>query len=128
MTNNTTSTDILKACQHGISLWQQAFNRQDAAACAQQYTENAIMIARPFGTFQGREDIQAFWQKIIDDGFCDVNYTDVDWTQETKNTYILTSKWTMNKAFGVVHKEVWQVDADGLARLTDDDFEVLGER
>ena len=42
--------------------------------------------------------------------------------------YILTSSWTMNKAFGVVHREHWQVGADGLAKLASDDFEVQGER
>ena len=45
-----------------------------------------------------------------------------------ESNYILTSKWTMNKAFGVVHKEVWTMQEDGKARLTYDEFEVLGER
>ena len=42
--------------------------------------------------------------------------------------YILTASWTMNKAFGVVHREHWALEADGCARLVSDDFEVQGER
>ncbi len=34
----------------------------------------------------------------------------------------------MNKAFGVVHREHWALEADGCARLVSDDFEVQGER
>lgn len=120
--------DVLAACKQGIAAWQQAFNSQDAQGCAAQYNESCTMHARPFGTFEGREAIQAFWQGIIDQGFKDVDYTDVNWEAHGDNGYILTSKWTMNKAFGVVHKELWVVESDGHARLIHDDFEVQGER
>ena len=120
--------NLLEICQAGINAWQQAFNRQDAAGCAAQYTESAVMHARPFGTFTGREQIREFWQSIIDQGFADVAYTNVSWTPEGEDGYILTSSWTMNKAFGVVHREHWQLQADGQARLVFDEFEVQGER
>ncbi len=119
---------VLEACQAGIEAWKQAFNRQDAQGCAAQYEADTTMIAKPFGTFEGREQIQAFWQNIMDQGFSDVAYTDTTWEQLDDNSYILTSKWTMNKAFGVVHKEIWTLQQDGKARLTYDEFEVLGER
>ncbi len=122
------SNPVLAKCQAGISAWQQAFNSQDAAGCAAQYAEDTVMEARPFGIFKGREAIQAFWQNIIDQGFKDVNYTNVTWEPKGDDGYILTSSWTMNKAFGVVHREHWQIQADGLARLVSDDFEVQGER
>ncbi|NIY90560.1 YybH family protein, partial [Vibrio campbellii] len=48
--------------------WKTAFNNQDAAGCAAQYTEDCIMVAKPFGTFEGREAIQGFWQHIMDQG------------------------------------------------------------
>ncbi|MBN3494849.1 YybH family protein [Vibrio neptunius] len=119
---------VLEACQAGIEAWKAAFNRQDAKGCAEKYAEDTTMIAKPFGTFEGREQIQAFWQNIIDQGFSDVSYTDTKWEKVDDNNYILSSKWTMNKAFGVVHKEVWTLQEDGKARLTYDEFEVLGER
>ncbi len=119
---------VLEACKKGIAAWQQAFNSQDAKGCAQQYEVDCVMQAKPFGTFEGREAIQAFWQNIIDQGFADVDYTDVTWEAEGEDGYILTSSWTMNKAFGVVHREHWKVGADGSAKLVSDDFEVQGER
>ena len=119
---------VLERAQAGISAWQIAFNNQDAAGCAAQYAEDAVMIAKPFGTFEGREAIQAFWQNIMDQGFNSVDYTNTKWEQDSEQGYILTSDWTMNKAFGVVHKELWEIQADGLSRLTYDEFEVLGER
>ena len=122
------SNQVLEACKKGIAAWQTAFNNQDAQGCAAQYNEDCVMHARPFGTFEGREAIQAFWQGIIDQGFKDVDYTDVKWEEHQDGGYILTSSWTMNKAFGVVHREHWVVEEDGQARLISDDFEVQGER
>lgn len=123
-----TPDQILAACKQGIAAWQQAFNHQDAKGCAEQYNEQCTMEAKPFGTFKGREQIQAFWQGIIDQGFKDVDYTDVKWEAIGDDGYLLSSSWTMNKAFGVVHKEHWKIDTDGKARLVNDDFEVQGER
>ena len=123
-----TTNNILQACKKGIAVWQQAFNSQDAKGCAEQYMDNCVMQAKPFGTFEGKEAIQGFWQNIIDQGFAEVNYTEVTWDAIGEDGYILTSNWTMNKAFGVVHREHWQVGADGVAKLASDDFEVLGER
>lgn len=124
--------DVLAACKQGINDWQLAFNRQDAKGCAAQYSENCVMEAKPFGIFEGRAAIEAFWQGIIDQGFADVDYTDVQWQPFEDNAgnkgYVLSSKFTMNKAFGAVHKEHWVVEADGKARLVSDNFEVLGER
>jgi len=64
----------------------------------------------------------------MEQGFADVDYTDVQWEPIADNGYILTSKWTMNKAFGAVYREHWIVEVDGKARLISDDFEVQGER
>ena len=118
----------LNACKQGIAAWQDAFNNQDAQGCAAQYNENCTMHARPFGTFEGRDAIQAFWQNIMNQGFKEVEYTDTQWQAHGEKGYILTSSWTMNKAFGVVHRELWAVEDDGKARLISDDFEVQGER
>ncbi|MGY3572783.1 YybH family protein [Vibrio paucivorans] len=122
------NNSVLDACKAGISAWQSAFNHGNAKGCAQQYAEGTTMVAKPFGTFVGREAIENFWQGIIDQGFSNVEYQDVEWTAEGEDGFILTSSWTMNKAYGVVHKEHWKLQADGKARLEYDEFEVLGER
>lgn len=128
MTQSELENTILTACKQGIDTWQAAFNQQNAAGCAGQYTEDSVMDARPFGTFKGRASIEAFWQGIIDQGYCEVEYSNVNWEKAEGPGYILTSNWTMNKAFGVVHKEHWIIETDGKARLITDDFEIQGER
>ena len=117
---------MLKALNEGSERWKSSFNSGDAAGCAAQYEESAVMHARPFGTFTGREEIQSFWQKLIDDGFRDVDYIDskIEIIDETSG--ILTSRWKMNKASGVIHKELWVLQADGTAKLREDDFEAQG--
>ncbi|SON52021.1 YybH family protein [Vibrio tapetis] len=122
------SNEVLEICKQGLTAWQNAFNSQDAKGCADQYNENCVMTADPAGQFEGNEVIQAFWQGFMDQGFADVQYTNVKWEAHGDNGYILSSNWTMNKAFGVVHRELWVVEADGKARLASDHFEMLGER
>ena len=116
-------TSILDAVQQASSRWQAAFNSGDAAGCAAEYESTAVMHARPFGTYTGTAEIQAFWQKIIDDGFSDVEYLNpkIEVLDDTSAT--LTSGWKMNKAKGIIHKELWVLQDDGSAKLREDDFE-----
>jgi len=123
-----TEQQILALCKEGISAWQAAFNQQDAAGCAAQYSEDCVMEAKPIGIFKGRAEILGCWQHIIDQGFTDVSYTNVNWQPGADGGYILTSNWTMNKAYGVVHREHWIIEPDGKARLKSDSFEILGDR
>ena len=123
-----TDNNILALCKEGISAWQKAFNNQDAAGCAAQYTEDCIMQAKPLGVFKGREEILGCWKNIIAQGFSYVEYSNVNWEADENGGYILTAEWKMNKAFGVVHREHWVVEADGKARLKSDSFEILGEK
>lgn len=123
-----TEQQVLDACKAGITAWQSAFNSQNAEGCAEQYMQDGVMVARPFGTFEGREAILSFWQDLISKGFDEVNYTDVQWEAEGDNGFVLKANWTMNKAYGVIHREHWVIDTDGKARLVYDEFEVQGER
>ena len=106
--------------------WQSAFNSGDGAACAAQYEQTAIMHARPFGTFTGTTEIQSFWEKLIADGFSDIEYLEPHIEVVDSAQAILTSRWQMNKASGVIHKELWVMQADGTAKLREDDFEAMG--
>lgn len=128
MTNMASSADekLLATVRDASEAWKSAFNSGNAAGCAAQYEENAVMIAQPFGTFKGREEIQGFWQKLIDDGFSDVEYVaPTDLKVERDDAVILSSNWKMNKAKGVITKELWVVQADGTAKLREDEFEAI---
>ena len=84
------------------------------------------MHARPFGSFTGTAEIQGFWQKLIEDGFSDVEYIDPRIEVVDQASAILVSGWKMNKASGVIHKELWVLQEDGTAKLREDDFEAKG--
>ena len=124
--NEQQKTAILTKVTAASETWKNAFNQGDAELCAKQYTPGAIMQARPFGTFTGYEAIKAFWQDLITKGFTDVNYIEPTYQVINEQSVILTSRWRMNNAGGVIHKELWQQQADGEFKLAQDDFEVLG--
>jgi ketosteroid isomerase-like protein len=117
---------VLNAVNKASAQWQSAFNSGDAAGCAAQYETTAIMHARPFGTFKGTSEIQGFWQKLVDDGFSDVEYVEPKIKVVDESSAVLTSGWKMNKASGVIHKELWVIQEDGSAKLREDDFEAKG--
>ena len=116
---------ILIAVEVAITTWRAAFNSGDAVGCAAQYEADAVMQARPFGTYTGTEEILAFWKNLIDGGFCDVEYINPKVEVVDEISAILTSEWKMNKAAGVVHRELWVLQADGSAKLRDDNFEAM---
>lgn len=123
MTTAEQKAAVLEAVNRASAQWKAAFNSGDAAGCAAQYEKNAVMHARPFGTFTGTSEIQEFWQKLIDDGFTDVDYVEPKMEVIDEVSAILTSGWKMNKAVGVIHKELWVLQADGTVKLREDDFE-----
>lgn len=120
-----TSETILAAVRQASESWKHSFNTGNAAGCAAQYEADAVMHARPFGTFTGTEEIQAFWQKLIDDGFAEVEYIEPELKVIDETSALLTSKWKMNNASGIIHKELWVLQEDGSAKLREDDFEAL---
>ncbi|CUH52930.1 YybH family protein [Shimia marina] len=106
--------------------WRDAFNAGDATAAAALYEEDAIMVAKPFGTFEGRDAIQAFWQNLIENGYDDIVYTQTT-TQvvdQSLNAAQVSAQWRMNKAHGIITNELWVMQPDGTALLREDHFEV----
>lgn len=125
MKDQEQETTVLEATKQASQNWQMAFNSGDAGGCADQYEQDAVMHAKPFGTFTGIRDIQAFWQKLIDDGFSDVEYLAPNIKVMDQSSAVLTAHWQMNKARGVIHKELWILQADGTAKLRTDEFEAV---
>ena len=120
-----TNNVVLDKVYEASARWKSAFNSGDADGCAAQYEAEACMFARPMGTFTGSEAIREFWQNLITEGFADVQYIDPKFEILDERSVLLTSKWKMNKAAGVIHKELWVIQDDGSAKLREDDFEVL---
>jgi pimeloyl-ACP methyl ester carboxylesterase len=110
---------VLKASQE----WIKNFNKGDTIAVAQAYTENAIMVAKPFGTFKGREAIKNFWSPFIASGATNLKYTNTQVKIVTENKAILSSDWHMNVGKGVITNETW-IKTGGVWKLSEDYFEV----
>lgn len=117
---------ILDAVNLASSKWKNAFNSGDAVGCADQYESNAVMKATPFGVFTGTAEIQAFWQKLIDDGFAEVEYIKPKIEIIDSNSALLLSGWKMNKAHGVITRELWVLQPDRTVKLREDEFEAQG--
>ena len=103
--------------------WRSFFNQGDAAGCASMYEEDAELVAKPFGSFKGIAEIEAFWRGVIGQGLSDVTYVDPVIEQVDETSTVLTSGWKMNKAQGVITRELWVVQPDGSMLLREDHFE-----
>ena len=119
---------ILDAVKKASESWQANFNAGDAAGCTSHYEEDAIMKVKPFGTFKGHDQIMAFWQKIIEDGFAEVEYIDPQYEVLDDTSAVLNSGWRMNKASGVITKELWVIQDNGTVKLREDDFEITNTK
>lgn len=116
---------VESATRAASARWKESFNKGDAAGCAACYEADAEMIATPFGTFVGRAQIEAFWQKLIADGFAEVDYVDPQIEVIDDRSAVLTSGWKMNKGQGVITRELWVLQANGTALLKEDHFEAV---
>lgn len=120
-------TKIEQAVRAGSERWKSAFNAGDADGCASCYEPNATMVAAPFGTFVGRDAIEAFWAKLIADGYTGVDYIDPNITVVDDRSAVLSASWKMNNAHGVITRELWVLQNDGTALLREDHFEAQGD-
>ena len=83
------------------------------------------MTVKPFGMFAGIKSIQGFWENSISQGYSNVSYIEPDIEKINTNSAIISSKWKMNKAHGIITKELWILQDDGQAKLRIENFEVL---
>ena len=101
-------------------------NSGDAAGAASAYEDDAVMTALPFGRFVGKPAIEAFWVDIISKGLSDVKYIEPKIEVISDQAAIISSKWSMNAAHGLITKELWVLQDDGTAKLRIDNFEIQG--
>lgn len=114
--------EVLKASQQ----WIANFNKGKTIAVSKAYTKNALMVAKPFGTFKGRQAIEAFWTPFIESGATNLKYTNTQIKVVTENKAILSSDWEMNVGKGIITNETWIKTGDTW-KLSEDYFEVKEE-
>ncbi|WP_299159081.1 hypothetical protein [uncultured Tenacibaculum sp.] len=118
--------------QHKVALevldaskaWIANFNKGNAAACVNGYTQNAVINAQPFGIKKGRKEITGFWAPFIQSGATNLIYTNVQIEVVNKTTAFLSANWSMNVGKGIIYQEKWE-KKEGTWLLTYDNFQVL---
>lgn len=127
MTRASAEFDLVTAVAKASKTWRDAFNTGDAATAAAMYEEDAVMVAKPFGTFTGRAAIQSFWADLIDKGFSNIAYyhTQTAIVDTSLQAVKISAEWQMNNAKGIITNELWVLQADGGALLREDHFEVI---
>ena len=105
--------------------WIQDFNKRNIQGCVEAYTTDAVVNARPMGTFKGISEIEGFWRPFIETGAGELEYNNVVLALEDENTVLLKADWKMNVGHGVIIQERWVKQSDGGWLLEYDDFEFL---
>ncbi len=100
-----------------------SFNDGDVDACIGAYKSDAVMNAKPFGTFTGIEEIDAFWRPFMATGPGELEYSNVELDVIDQNTVHLSADWKMNVGRGIITKERWVRMPEGWF-LEQDDFEL----
>ncbi len=116
---NNVKNEVLDASKNWIS----NFNQGNTTEISNAYTKDAIMVAKPFGTFEGREAISEFWTPFVQSGATDLTYTNTQVKIINNSKAIISSNWSMNVGKGVITNETW-VKEDGKWKLKEDHFEV----
>ena len=105
--------------------WIHDFNLGKSDACIAAYTPDAVMRAKPMGTFIGTEAIAQFWKPFMASGAKELTYADVNIEIVDESTALLSATWSMNVGRGVITKEKWIKQENGDWLLAEDNFEVL---
>lgn len=104
--------------------WISNFNEGNTTKISNAYLEDAVMVAKPFGTFKGKKAIGEFWTPFIKSGATDLKYTDTKVKVINKNKAIISSNWSMNIGKGIITNETW-VKVNGTWKLKNDLFEAI---
>ncbi|MFT4579494.1 MAG: ketosteroid isomerase-like protein [Nitrospinales bacterium] len=112
--------DVLESSQK----WIEAFNKGDADTCIAGYQADAVINAKPLGTFTGTDEIDAFWRPFMAAGAGALEYKDVQLEVVDASTVLLSASWTMNVGRGIITLEKWVLQIDDNWLLAQDDFEI----
>jgi ketosteroid isomerase-like protein len=121
MTNDEKIKQAVLVCSQK---WIEAFNKGDADTCIAGYQADAVINAKPLGTFKGTGEIDAFWRPFMASGAGELKYSDVKLEVVDATTVLLSAIWTMNVGRGIITLEKWVLQNEGNWLLVQDDFEI----
>lgn len=105
--------------------WIQDFNNKNINGCVEAYTIDAVVNARPMGTYKGLSEIEGFWRPFIETGAGDLEHSNVVMAVEDDTTVLLKADWKMNLGEGEIIQQRWVKKSDGKWLLEYEDFEIL---
>lgn len=105
--------------------WIQDFNNKNVNGCVEAYTIDAVVNARPMGTYKGLSEIEGFWRPFIETGAGDLEHSNVVMAVEDDTTVLLKADWKMNLGEGKIIQQRWVKKSDGKWLLEYEDFEIL---
>jgi ketosteroid isomerase-like protein len=121
MTNDENIKQAVLLCSQK---WIEAFNKGDTDICVAGYQVDAVINAKPLGTFKGTSEIDAFWRPFMALGAGELRYSDVKLEVVDAATVLLSASWTMNVGRGIITLEKWVLQKEGKWLLAQDDFEI----
>jgi ketosteroid isomerase-like protein len=107
-----------------LQKWIEAFNKGDTDNCVAGYQPDAVINAKPLGTFTGADEIDAFWRPFMASGAGELKCSDVNLEFFDASTVLLSASWTMNVGRGIITKEKGVLQKRGSWLLAEDDFEI----
>ncbi|MFT5234749.1 MAG: nicotinamidase-related amidase/ketosteroid isomerase-like protein [Shewanella sp.] len=119
------SQSIRQSVMQATREWIANFNQGNVQACIERYLPEASMQVSPFGRFDGRDAIGAFWNEFAKSGPTQLVYRNVEIKVLNDKQAILSANWSMNIASGFISKELWTLSDNGQWYLAEDDFSVL---
>lgn len=105
--------------------WIQDFNNRNVNGCVEAYTIDAVVNARPMGTYKGLSEIEGFWRPFIETGAGDLEHSNVVMAVEDDTKVLLKADWKMNLGEGKIIQQRWVKKSDGKWLLEYEDFEIL---
>ena len=119
--DNTIMEEVQQASQN----WIRAFNEGNIDTCLAIYRSDAMIEARPMGTYKGGKAIQDFWRPFMKKGAGELVYSNIHLRPVNPSTVILSADWSMNVGRGIITCERWVKNEQQGWQLQEDRFEIL---
>ena len=115
--------EVLEDFQKYTNAWVDNFNKGNIQYCIDAYVDDARMIVKGLGKFEGKEEIAGFWNELTKQA-TQIEYLDTNIIVLDENTIHLNAAWKMNIGEGIITLEEWVRQDDNSWKLVNDCFQV----
>jgi len=115
---------IIEDLKKHSSEWIENFNKGNLEHCINAYLDDAAMIVKDVGEFNGKAEITEFWTQLTKTANY-IEYSNINIEVIDEITVHLNASWKMNIAEGIISLEKWVKQNDNSWKLVQDEFEIL---